>query len=248
MPSTVSAGPNKPEGLASSKSTTEPSTTAENGNNEVDGRKADPEDHATETKDSEAFHRRFVMKNEIAKGSFGTVWIANRIGEDTDYAVKVIDRTCLKAKDKESIFREVAILEQLQSNPNVIPLVEFLVEPKYLYVVQFYAQGGDLFRRLTQRKQYTEKDARDVAVILFQTLEDMHTTHKVVHRDLKPENLLLEDLISEKVYVADFGFARHIVPEGLKTRCGTPAFVAPEIILGRKYWHQVDMWSIGVIL
>jgi serine/threonine protein kinase len=115
-------------------------------------------------------------------------------------------------------------------------------------MVQFYAQGGDLFRRLTQRKQFTEKDARDIAVILFQTLEDMHTKYHIVHRDLKPENLLLEDLITEKFYFADFGFARHVPEEGLKTRCGTPAFVAPEIILGRRYKESVDMWSIGVIL
>lgn len=199
-------------------------------------------------KDSKIY-ANYNMKNQFAKGSYGTVWIASpKSDPEKEYAVKVIDRTKLKEKDQESVHREVQVLKELQELPNVIPLVEFMEESRYLYMVQFYAQGGDLFRRLTQRKQYTEKDARDIAVILFQTLDDMHTKHHVVHRDLKPENLLLEDLLTEKIYFADFGFARHVTEEGLKTRCGTPAFVAPEIILGQRYKTSVDMWSIGVIL
>jgi calcium/calmodulin-dependent protein kinase I len=195
------------------------------------------------------FYAKYVMKNQFAKGSFGTVWVASpKDDPETEYAVKVIDRSKLKEKDQDSVYREVQVMKELQDLTNVIPLVDFLEEPRYLYMVQFYAQGGDLFRRLTQRKQYTEKDARDIALVLFQTLDDMHTKHKVVHRDLKPENLLLEDILTEKIYFADFGFACHVTEEGLKTRCGTPAFVAPEIILGQRYKTSVDMWSIGVIL
>jgi calcium/calmodulin-dependent protein kinase I len=200
------------------------------------------------SKDSE-FWVKYIMKNQFAKGSYGTVWVASpKEDPQSEYAVKVIDRTKLKEKDQESLRREVQILKELQDLPNIIPLIEYLEEPRYLYMVQFYAQGGDLFRRLTQRKQYTEKNARDIAVTLFQTLDDMHIKHKIVHRDLKPENLLLEDMLTEKIYFADFGFARHVPDDGLTTRCGTPAFVAPEIILGRRYKTSVDMWSIGVIL
>lgn len=196
-----------------------------------------------------AFYSRYDMKNQFAKGSFGTVWVASpKDKPEIEYAVKVIDRSLLKEKDQESVLREVQVMKELQDLPNVIPLVDFLEEPRYLYMVQFYAQGGDLFRRLTQRKQYTEKDARDIAVVFFETLDDMHTKHKIVHRDLKPENLLMKDLLTETIYFADFGFARHVMEEGLKTRCGTPAFVAPEIILGMPYMQPADMWSIGVIL
>jgi serine/threonine protein kinase len=132
------------------------------------------------------FHSLYDMKAQFAKGSFGTVWTTSPKSEpDQEYAVKVIDRSCLKEKDRESVFREVQIMTELQDLPHVIPLVDWIVEPKFFYMVQFYARGGDLFHRLTQRKQYTEKDARDIAVVLFETLDDMHTKHGVVHRDLK---------------------------------------------------------------
>lgn len=109
-----------------------------------------------------------------------------------------------------------------------------------------------MFDRLTCRKQYTERDARDLARILLETIQFLHN-HKpccIVHRDLKPENLLLADSVSDSsILVADFGFARYL-QEGEKciTRCGTPAYVSPEILLSVPYTNAVDLWSIGCIL
>ena len=155
-------------------------------------------------KENSAFFKKYDMKNQFAKGSYGTVWIAvPKEEQDNEYAVKVIDRTLLKEKDQLSVQREVEVLKELQDLEHVIPLVEFLEEPRYLYMVQFYAQGGDLFRRLTKRKQYSELNARDIAVVLFETLDIMHSRN-IVHRDLKPENLLLDGILTEKIYFADF--------------------------------------------
>ncbi|VEU41075.1 unnamed protein product [Pseudo-nitzschia multistriata] len=201
---------------------------------------------------TQEFRSRYVLQKEIAKGGYGTVWLCNPISDiEKEYAVKVIDRNSLREKDVQAVFREVEMMKELREVPHVITLVDFMVEPQHLYVVQSYARGGDLFFRLSQKKQYTEKNARDIALVLFKTLDEMHTKYRIVHRDLKPENLLLEgdDIDGTKdVYLADFGFARRVTEKGLKTRCGTPAFVAPEIILGRNYNEAADMWSIGVIL
>lgn len=148
------------------------------------------EDGSVEVRPEGEFHSLYNMKSQFAKGSFGTVWTASsKSTSGEEYAVKVIDRSSLKEKDRESVFREAQIMKALQDLPHVIPLVDFIVEPNFLYMVQFYARGGDLFHRLTQRKQYTEKDARDIAIVLFETLDDMHTKHKVVHRDLKVSRL-----------------------------------------------------------
>ena len=195
------------------------------------------------------FRALYSLKHELGHGSFGTVWAASPLTDSEQvYAVKVIDRSKAKKRDIDAVFREVEILRELQDLEHVIPLVDFLVEPRTLYVVQMYARGGDLFRRLAEKKVYTEKDARDIAITLLQTLDVMHTKHSIVHRDLKPENLLLSDYQTQKLYLADFGFAKKVPSEGLKTRCGTPAFVAPEVLIGSSYHQPVDMWSIGCII
>ena len=165
-------------------------------------------------------------------------------------AVKVIDRQKLKKKDDEGIFREVQILQEFMGVPNIIQLVDFFVEPDRLYVVQNYAAGGDVFDKLAQRKTYSEQDARVLARVLLQAMDALHHA-SVVHRDLKPENLLLANPADDtSILVADFGFARHVNTNdnGCKTRCGTPAFVAPEVVLGIPYGVAVDMWSIGCLL
>jgi serine/threonine protein kinase len=127
-------------------------------------------------------------------------------------------------------------------------LIDFFVKPNVFHIVQVLARGGDVFDRLAKRTTFSENDARRLAKQLLETMRDMHE-RGFVHRDLKPENLLLksEDLDSN-ILVADFGFSKKIPKEGLKTRCGTPAFVAPEILVGSQYDESVDMWSVGVLL
>ena len=116
-------------------------------------------------------------------------------------------------------------------------------------MVQMLARGGDVFDRLTARTKYSERDARDLAVTLVQTMYEIHKK-TIVHRDLKPENLLLKEAENDTgILVADFGFAKHCRKgDKLKTRCGTPAFVAPEIVLWNPYNEQCDMWSVGCIM
>lgn len=132
--------------------------------------------------------------------------------------------------------------------PGVIRLIDFFSSPSTFHVVQEWAQGGDIFDKLTKRTTYTENDARCLSVVLFQTMQHMHS-RSLVHRDLKPENLLLlNNFDDSNIKVCDFGFAKKVPEEGLQTRCGTPAFVAPEILVGARYKQPVDMWSVGVIL
>jgi serine/threonine protein kinase len=209
-----------------------------------------PEATFATTRPEGTFAERYHQMGEIARGAYGVVFTANpKSDPDKIYAVKVVDKLKMKKqKDIDAVFREAGFLQELRSLPNVIPIIDFIPEEQNLYVVLGYAKGGDLFRRLTEKRKFTEKDARDIAVVLFETLDVMHMKHSIVHRDLKPENLLLESKRGERIYLADFGFANKVPEHGLKTRCGTPAFVAPEILLGRAYHQPVDMWSIGCIL
>lgn len=197
------------------------------------------------------FEDLYTNKERLQSGSYGTVFVTRSNVTQEEYAVKIIDRTKFKNPDKDtdSVHREVAAMKELANFPGVIGLVDFFENHSTFYVVQELARGGDVFDKLGKLSAYTEKDARDLAKNLIKTVHYMHCL-SIVHRDLKPENLLLKDMIDDtNIRVADFGFARKI-PDGgyLHTRCGTPAFVAPEILTGTSYGKEVDMWSVGVIL
>jgi calcium/calmodulin-dependent protein kinase I len=208
---------------------------------------------------SQPFADLYNQEKRLRSGSYGTVYTCRcKRKPEITYAVKIIERSKLKNKDVDSIFREVKILLELTQSSSddaplhVVQLIDFFIEPSQMYMVQVFAAGGDVYDRLGSRQLYTEKDARGLAQNLIQTIHFLHT-HKpypIVHRDLKPENLLLLDDVNDtQILVADFGFARHLKgDERCRTRCGTPAYVSPEIVLGLPYGCSVDLWSIGCLL
>lgn len=198
------------------------------------------------------FEDHYILKDQLAKGSFGTVFATQHVetGRD-DFVVKVIERSRLSAKDKDLVKREVSILKECRDIVNIVQLIDFYDAPEKYYVVQVRAKGGDVFERLSGQNTYNEKQARDLAYHLLQAMKALHE-RRVAHRDLKPENLLLRDKDDDtSILVADFGFAKHVPQDGSKltSRCGTPAFVAPEIVVKDcQYTEQVDMWSTGCLL
>jgi calcium/calmodulin-dependent protein kinase I len=194
------------------------------------------------------FETDYKLEEKLRSGSYGTVYTTRHKKSNEEFAVKVIDRSKLKEKDDKATFREIGIMKDLNDVENIVKLIDVYVLPEYFYIVQVYARGGDVFDRLAKRVSYTEKDARDLGVILLGIMREIHK-RKVVHRDMKPENLLLKTSMNDtSILLADFGFAKYVPEEGLKTRCGTPAFVAPEILVGNYYNTQVDMWSVGCLI
>ena len=154
----------------------------------------------------------------------------------------------MKPKDDDNVFREVEVMKDLKTHPNIVNLIDFFLTEDTFHVVIGLAKGGDLMRRLAQRRNYSEFDGRALAREFLKAVDHMHK-NKVVHRDLKPDNLLMdtEDPNCIGVLIADFGFAKKCVGQ-LRSRCGTPAYVAPEICVGVPYGKGVDVWSCGVIL
>ena len=196
----------------------------------------------------ETFESDYNIYARLQSGSYGTVYTTRHKKTDEEFAVKVIDRSKLKEKDDRGTFREIKIMRDLIGVENIVRLVDVYVKPKTFHIVQFYAKGGDVFDRLAKRVSYSEMDARVLSVTLMKTMREMHEL-KICHRDMKPENLLLKSPHDDSsILLADFGFAKYVPEEGLKTRCGTPAFVAPEILVGRAYNTQADMWSVGCLI
>ena len=111
----------------------------------------------------------------------------------------------------------------------------------------FRVTGGELFDRIVEKGSYTEKDAADLIKQVLSAVAYMHDSG-VVHRDLKPENLLYHSPEEEsKIMISDFGLSKMEDSGIMATACGTPGYVAPEVLAQKPYGKEVDVWSIGVI-
>ena len=185
----------------------------------------------------------------LGQGAFAVVKEAIKKGTSETYAVKIVTKANLTPEDSVALRDEIEILSEL-SHPHIVCLYETFEDSKFYYLVQEEMHGGELFDRVVAKSYYNEKEARDVCLVLFQALAYLHS-HRVAHRDLKPENLLLQSHVDDtKLKLADFGFAKKTdgTDECLRTQCGTPGYVAPEIIKGVPYGTKSDMWSLGVII
>jgi len=202
-----------------------------------------------------------IEKTPLGSGNFAVVKLATYKGPEKSgvplkkgdkVAVKQIDKA--KVEDMNDITREIEIMQNTK-HPNVITLFEIYDEPKRMSLVMELVTGGELFDRIVAKSQYTEKEAADCMKQLCTALAYLHGQN-VVHRDLKPENILYaaaEDDPSghgNLIKVADFGLARVVSGSTvMKTACGTPGYVAPEILKNKGYDSgKVDIWSAGVIL
>jgi serine/threonine protein kinase len=161
-------------------------------------------------------------------------------------ALKVIDKA--KVEDQNDVDREIEIMGKVD-HPNLIKLYNMYDEPKITTLVMELVTGGELFDRIVAKGNYTEKDAAGVIAQMCSALHYIHGM-TIVHRDLKPENILYKTAESDEIKIADFGLARFIDSENMmKTACGTPGYVAPEILQNKGYDSgAVDMWSTGVIM
>eukprot|EP01094_Clydonella_sp_ATCC50884_P010722 TRINITY_DN20561_c0_g1_i1.p1 TRINITY_DN20561_c0_g1~~TRINITY_DN20561_c0_g1_i1.p1 ORF type:complete len:530 (-),score=136.55 TRINITY_DN20561_c0_g1_i1:306-1895(-) len=193
-------------------------------------------------------HYHFLA--ELGAGTFATVKCAvhNKTGDRV--AVKVVNKEKHgDEKSRAALKREVRILQSLQ-HPNITAIKDVFENDKYLFMVLELCTGGDLFDSVSKRGCFTEAEARDVVRQVLRALEYLHQ-RGIAHRDLKPENLLFADMSPGScVKLTDFGLAQ-ISRGPMKTMCGTPQYVAPEVLLGSSgssgYGVQVDMWALGVI-
>ena len=193
------------------------------------------------------------------------------------FACKVVDiRAANSVRDEsskteesplEDIMNEIEMMLGLGSDhPNVQDLIDFVIEDDKAYIVSSLCRGGDLAQALDMRGCLCEEDARNVMAGIFNGLSHLHS-RGVVHRDIKLENILLTDSKHDmsKVKIIDMGFAKHLAgpeatphAEALNTVCGTPLYIAPELVRPMVrtraahskalYGTQADMWSCGIIL
>ncbi|RHZ01811.1 hypothetical protein DYB37_007566 [Aphanomyces astaci] len=185
----------------------------------------------------------------LGTGSFATVKSAVNKADNTKWAVKCIEKASLAPDDEEALRVEVEVLQMVE-HPNIVKLKEVFDCPKTFYMVMEEMSGGELFDRIVEKEKYSEREARTVVHKLATALAYCHTLG-IVHRDLKVRHCKLNlkaCLENAEIKIADFGLAKLIQGNSMmQTACGTPGYVAPEILEGKPYGGEVDMWSLGVI-
>jgi len=194
------------------------------------------------------FSEVYKLGKQLGEGAFSVVKAGVHKQTQQSFAIKIVTKAKLTVEDDNALKDEISILKEF-NHPHIIRLYDVFDESQYYYLVTEKMSGGELFDRIVQKSYYNEKEARDVCKILFEAIRYCHS-HKVAHRDLKPENLLLHSEHNDsEIKIADFGFAKKCNnPKSLVTQCGTPGYVAPEILEGTPYDTKADLWSLGVII
>ncbi|XP_038987679.1 CBL-interacting protein kinase 8-like isoform X2 [Phoenix dactylifera] len=191
---------------------------------------------------------KYEVGRTIGAGTFAKVKFAQNTESGESVAMKVLDRaTIIKHKMVDQIKREIFIMK-LVRHPHVVRLYEVLASRTKIYIILEFITGGELFDKIVHHGKLSEADARRYFQQLVDGVDYCHSKG-VYHRDLKPENLLLDSQGNLKI--SDFGLSA-VSAQGvslLHTTCGTPNYVAPEVLSHKGYDGAVaDTWSCGVIL
>ncbi|XP_077066409.1 calcium/calmodulin-dependent protein kinase 1Db isoform X2 [Siphateles boraxobius] len=189
----------------------------------------------------------FELKEILGTGAFSEVVLAQEKATGDMYAMKCIPKKALRGKES-GIENEIAVLRKVK-HENIVALEDIYESPSHLYLIMQLVSGGELFDRIVERGFYTEQDA---SALIKQVLDAVNYLHSlgIVHRDLKPENLLYFNPNEEsKIMISDFGLSKmeDATNDIMSTACGTPGYVAPEVLAQKPYSKAVDCWSIGVI-
>jgi len=196
--------------------------------------------------DKEVKLEDFNIIKKIGKGGFGVVYLAEKIKDGTIYALKQLRKDMI-------IKRDAVINAKLEKEILKLAKHQFLVGMKYViqspvnifFIMKFY-RGGELYRHLKAKRRFDEEATKFYVAQIVLALGELHKQN-IVYRDMKPENILLD--VDGYVALADFGLSKILSKdENTKTFCGTPDYIAPEIIRNEEYNKQVDWWGVGILI
>lgn len=190
----------------------------------------------------------FALGKPLGKGKFGLVYLGKQKCTGTQIALKVLfKQPMLVANCMHNLRREVEIQTRLRHR-NITRLNGFFHDAKNVYLILEFLPGGELYKAVAKAGGcVSESQARLYMSDVASAVDYMHKRH-VIHRDIKPENLLLGE--GGRISLGDFGWAVH-APSPHSTRftlCGTPEYLAPEMVAGSGHDHSVDLWALGVLL
>jgi len=188
---------------------------------------------------------QYELGPELGSGAFSVVRSATHADTKKVVAIKVLDKYEDDDEQTQKFKQEIDIISSLQ-HENIVQFFELDEDEDNFYVVMELVGGGELFDYIIDSGTIPEKEAVGVVAQVLRAIEYMHSVG-TAHRDLKPENLLYKTKAHDVIKIADFGESKSFREGSLTTYCGTPDYMAPEIIKGDPYGPEVDVWAIGVI-
>ena len=198
----------------------------------------------------QSFDQVYDMGGILGQGGFAVVYRCRHLSTKNEYAVKQVLVSEYESTSEENWKEEIDALKRLRDGPYVVRLLDVFTEVDRTYMIMEELMGGDLLEKIFEKEVYEEKDARRLSRTLLEAIAFCHRKN-IVHRDIKPENILIVDRKNDtKIKLADFGCARRIIgPNCLRTLCGTPQYVAPEIYTHiNGYDERCDLWSAAVVI
>lgn len=189
--------------------------------------------------------RLFELGDTLGTGTFGRVrLVVYNFKKSLYFALKILKKSeIIKLKQVEHIKAEKRILSSI-AHPFIVNLYAAFQDDKRVYMLMEYVIGGELFSQLRKVGRFSNETARFYASEIVLALEYLHSKD-IVYRDLKPENLLIDK--DGHIKITDFGFAKH-VEDRTWTLCGTPEYLAPEIIQSKGHGKAVDWWALGILI
>jgi len=186
----------------------------------------------------------FEVMTTLGTGTFGRVRLVKNTSNGKFCALKILKKSeIIRLKQVDHIKSEVSLLSMIQ-HPFVVNLLGHFQDDRRLYMALEYVQGGELFSYLRREGSFSDADSKFYAGQITLAFQYLHTL-KIVYRDLKPENLLITTTGNLKI--TDFGFAK-LVEDRTWTLCGTPEYLAPEIIQSKGHGKSVDWWAMGILI
>ena len=179
----------------------------------------------------------FYYTEAIGQGSFSIIYRGYRIGDRKPVAIKKLTRFI----DKKYIDSEIELMNNLKHS-NILKLYEVIKKNKTVYLILEYCNSGDLSKYIKSGMQMHDLK------FIYQIINGLQYLYsmKILHRDIKPQNILIND---DEIKICDFGFAKKLKENDLiSTFCGSPLYMAPEILKFCEYTEKADIWSLGVII
>ncbi|KAA8647138.1 hypothetical protein EYZ11_011399 [Aspergillus tanneri] len=193
----------------------------------------------------------FALLKTLGTGTFARVWLVRSKDEvqrrDKVYALKILRKAdVIKLKQVEHVRNERKTLAAVSGHPFITTLIATFSDDQSLYMLLDYCPGGEIFSYLRRARRFNENTSKFYAAEITLAIEYLHSKEGIVYRDLKPENILLD--AEGHIKIVDFGFAKQVGDRETYTLCGTPEYLAPEVIHNSGHGLAVDWWALGILI